>query len=549
MAPQRRRLAIAGILATAAWGLLLGRAVQIQALDAEPLARRAAAQHKSRLRLEPLRGEIQDRNGQRLAISADVESIAAFPRAIQDRRRAARRLAVALRLGSGEVADRLSPRRRFVWIKRWVTPVEAERVRRLGLEGVNLLTERKRFYPSRDLAGSLLGFVGHDRKGLSGVELAYDAVLRGRPTELQAVRDAHGALAVRDGRAGEASSGTPLVLALDARLQRFAERALDRALERVRARRGTLLALDPRSGELLAAADRPGFDPNRFWLEQPSRYRAGAFVDAFEPGSTLKPFVVTLALEAGAVRPQDRFDCENGTWRVRDRVLHDYRPHGVLDVRGIVRVSSNIGAAKIAERLGSERLVAGLRRLGFGRRTGSGFPGEVPGRVRTLRETQAVERANLAFGQGMTATAIQLAAIAASLSNGGRRVRPRLTRAPRSAPDAEPRLVSAEAARAVMGMMREVVTSGSGRAAALPRHAVAGKTGTAQKIVDGRYSEDRTVASFFGVVPAEDPRLVLVVVLDEPQRPRTGGGAAAPVFREVAAFAMENLATATEGAE
>lgn len=547
-AVQRRLLALAG-LGALGYAALLARAVQLQALDGERLARRAAAQHRDTLQLDPLRGALRDRNGVLLAVSAEVESVAASPRRIGDRRHTVRGLARALGASEAEIRGRLRPQRSFAWIERWVTPEQAERVRALDLDGVHLYPERKRFYPSRRLAASYLGFAGRDGEGLAGIELAFDRALRGEAAAVPALRDGSGQRLIEPARAdvaARAPAGADVVLTLDARLQHAAERALARALERTGAAHGTIVAIEPATGDVLALAEAPGFDPNRFWEARPDIHRTRAFVDPFEPGSTLKPFTIAVALDAGAVRPDEQFDCEGGSWRVRDRWIRDWRPHGVLSVRDIVRVSSNIGAAKAAARVPVRELVAGLQRFGFGARSRSGFPGESPGLVRDLRDAQEVERANLAFGQGIAVTAVQLATATAALANEGVLVPPRLAlriELPDGTVEVPPtrgqRVVSRATARTVLAMLRDVVRDGTGGGAALARHAVAGKTGTAQKVVDGRYSDTRFVASFLGIVPAEAPRLVVVVVLDEPRGAHTGGAVAAPVFREVAGFAME----------
>jgi cell division protein FtsI (penicillin-binding protein 3) len=551
---QRRRLAVVATLAALGYLALGGRALQLQALDSGWLSALYARQSARTLHLGALRGEIVDRNGQLLAVSANAESVAASPRRIRDRAEAARQLARRLGMRRAEVERLLSPSRSFVWIKRWVTPAEAASIRKANLQGVQLQAERKRYYPSRGLAASYLGFVGRDGEGLAGLELAFDAGLRGESSELPVKRDARGRRLPHWEGDMDARSGARVVLALDSKLQHYAEQALDRALARTQARRGVLVAIDPMTGDVLALAQRPPFNPNRFWLEDPARFRASAFVDGFEPGSTLKPFVVAAALEAQAVRATDRFDCENGAWTVADRTIRDHKPHGVLSVHDIVRVSSNIGAAKVAQRLGADSLLQGLRRFGFGSRPGSGFPGEAPGLIRPIRDSQAVERANYAFGQGLLVTPVQLAVAGAILANGGHRVVPRL--ALRVEGDDEvvafpaevgERVVSERTAGIVMRMLRDVVVSGSGTAAELPNHRVGGKTGTAQKAIGGRYSHDRYVASFLGIVPIERPRLVMVVVLDEPRGVRFGGVVAAPVFREVGAYAMEQLAVPRRG--
>jgi cell division protein FtsI (penicillin-binding protein 3) len=538
------------------YAALAARALQLQTLDAEGLAARAEVQHRATLSRGALRGEIADRRGDLLAQSATVHSVAASPRRIRAPESVALRLGRALGQRPSAVLKRLESDRGFVWIQRWVSPEQAERVRGLDLGGVRLVPERKRFYPNAELAAPYLGFAGRDDVGLAGVELAFDEALRRSPERVDALRDERGnKLVLQPGQLARPGS-TRLVLSLDAQLQHFAERALDRALERTGARHGTLVALDPHDGDVLALADRPAFDPNRFWKARPSEYRARAFSDAFEPGSTLKPFVIAAALEAGAVTPGDPFDCENGVWRVLDRTIRDARPHGVLSVRDILRVSSNIGAAKIANQLGSGALTEGLRAQGFGSRSGSGFPGEASGVVRPIRESQAVERANLAFGQGMTATAIQLAATGSALANGGHRVWPRI--ALRLEIDGArldwpsglgERILSEKTTQRVLEMMIDAVARGTGRSAAIPGRTVAGKTGTAQKVIDGRYSEDRYFASFLGIVPAREPRVVIAVVLDEPSGVRAGGAVAAPVFREVAAFAVERMGGARGGAE
>lgn len=546
---MRRRLGIVAGALLVAYAGLVARAVQLQAVDGEWLAARAEAQHRTILRVGGLRGEILDRHGELLAISADAESVAASPRRIADPVKTSARVAGALGLRPREVQRRIERGRSFVWLKRWVSPDEAERVRGLGLEGIELVHERRRLYPHAELAAAYLGFAGRDEVGLAGVELAFDGVLRGEASDLPALRDARGRKLLPNAAADARSrDGARLVLALDAQLQYAAERALDRSIESTKALHGSIVAIDPRNGDVLAAAERPGFDPNRFWLERPPRFRARAFTDAFEPGSTLKPFVLAAARQHRLVELDQRIDCEGGRWQVADRVIHDWRPHGVLTVRDVLVQSSNIGAAKVAERLGSARLVDGLRGFGFGVVPGSRFPGEAPGVVHPISSRQVVERATLAFGQGMTATALQLAVAGAALANGGERVRPRMAlRVDRPEGSyaypsgASGRAVDERTTRELMDLLREVVVRGTGRGAQPAGVPVAGKTGTAQKVLNGRYAEHRFVASFLGFLPASDPRVVVVVVLDEPRRPHTGGGAAAPVFRDVASNAARHL--------
>lgn len=549
---QRRRLMVLAGFVIAAYAALGARAVQLQALDADWLARRAQLQRSRTLEFSALRGQIVDRTGLLLAMSAGVDSVAASPRLVRDRALTARQLHGALGVPLERISAQLDPSRGFAWISRWITPDQAQRVRKLELAGVRLQSERKRFYPNRGLAASYLGFAGRDGEGLSGIELAFDAVLRGEAARVAVQRDGRGRVLMPADSNLSMRRGARLVLALDAKLQARAEQVLAHGQQETQATHLSLVAIDPRNGDVLALAEAPGFNPNRFWEADPGAFRTRGFVDAFEPGSTLKPFTVALALEAGVVTPDEPFDCEGGRWRVRDRIIRDWRPHGILSVREIVAQSSNIGAAKIADRLGSRRLVEGLARFGFGVQTHSGFPGEANGVLHSIREAQAVERANLAFGQGLTATALQLATAGAVLANGGLLVRPRLALRLERGDEtiefpADPgvRVLESETAATVLAMLRAAVAHGTGGGAALRQHQVAGKTGTAQKVVNGRYSNERFVASFLGIVPVDNPQIVIVVVVDEPRFGRhTGGGVAAPIFRKVARHAARNFAAA-----
>ena len=551
----RRRLALIAGLLVVSYAGLVARAIQLQAIDAEWLADRAHRQHRSTVRLEGLRGSIFDRHGEPLALSSEVASVAASPRRIDDPQATASRLASALGLKTSGLSTRLTANRSFVWIKRWVTPDQAEQIRRLDLAGVRVLLERRRLYPNRELGAPYVGFAGRDEVGLSGLELAFDGALSGAPRALPALRDARGRRLVAWDDA-PATRGVHLTLSLDSRLQHASERALDRALERTGAIHGTLVVVDPRSGDLLTVAERPAFDPNRFWEEPTHRFRARAFTDPFEPGSTLKPFLFALAFESGVIKASDPIDCEQGAWDVADRVIHDWKPHGILEASDVLVHSSNIGAAKIGAKLGAKRLVEGLRRFGFGQRTGAGFPGESAGVIRDLRSAQTVELSTLAFGQGMSTTPIQLAMAGAILGNGGHRVSPRTAlqiEGPKGRfewPSGRgERVIPRRTADRVLALLHGAVERGTGRSARVEGLEVAGKTGTAQKAVVGGYSQERFTASFLGFVPAHRPRLVIVVVLDEPRHPHTGGGAAAPVFREIAAYATRHLGIAAGGAE
>jgi cell division protein FtsI (penicillin-binding protein 3) len=499
-------------------------------------------QHKAVLTLAPERGAILDRNGRELALSVDAPSVYAVPSAVDEPARSARRLARALGRDPARIAARLRHDGPFVFLARWVTAQQSAAVKALGLAGVGIIEEPRRVYPTKELAAQFVGFANIDGRGVRGIEQLEDAWLQGTPRRLPVERDGTGHLLVDLGDEGWSTAGGDVRLTLDAAMQADAMLALRRAIQATRARGGVVVSLDPHTGDLLALAEAPGFDPNRFRELRYADTRSRAFLDALEPGSTLKAFLVAAALENGAVTREARIDCEDGTFRVPGKTIRDARPHGELSVTGILRVSSNIGAVKLALALGPGPHVQMLRRFGFGSSTGSGFPDESAGLLREPLRHRPVDHATLAFGQGLSVTPAQLAAATAALANEGRWLRPRLVAARRRAggtwqptrPEPARQVVSPQTAATLLAMLETVTgPDGTGRRAALRGVAVAGKTGTAQKFDPelGRYSDDRLVAWFIGAAPADAPRLVVVAALDEPRRPlHTGGAAAAPPF-------------------
>jgi cell division protein FtsI (penicillin-binding protein 3) len=553
----RRRLAVARSVLLLAFLTLAARAADLSLFD-ERGSRLAVRQSRTALSLAPERGLILDRSGHALALSAAAPSVYAVPEELDDPARAASALDRALGLARGSVAQRLQGRRHFAFVARWVGPERAERVRALDLRGVGIVEEPRRVYPYKELGGALLGFANIDGKGVRGIEQQEDEWLRGRSRRLPAERDGSGRLLVDRGDEHWHTAGGDVALTLDVAMQADARRALAEAVERTGARGGAVVVLDPSTGDVLALAEWPGFDPNRFREVPYAETRSRAFLDAMEPGSTLKAFLVAAALESQTLRPEDLIDCENGSLELPGKTITDHHPHGQLHPDEILRISSNVGAVKIAFRLGIEAHVAMLRRFGFGAPTGSGFPDESAGVLRTPARRRPVEQATLAFGQGLGVTPIQLAAATAALANGGELVRPRLVSARRAPggrwqalrPERVQRVVSERTATTLLGMLEGVTSSeGTGRRAALRGLRVAGKTGTAQKFdaSAGRYSTDRFVAWFIGVAPADAPRLAITVALDEPRRPtHTGGAAAAPLFARVASAQLARLGILTE---
>ncbi len=551
------RLAVAQLVVLLLFLGLAARAAQLSLLDRRGVEL-GERQRRTAVSLSPERGTILARGGQELALSVDAPSVYALPAVLESPGQAASALARALGRSRSHVSRRLAGRGSFVFIERWASAEAAERVQALGLRGVGIALEPRRVYPYRELAGPLVGFANIDGEGVRGIEQQEDDWLRGAPRRLPVQRDGSGQLLVDRGDEDWVTAGGDVVLTIDVTLQSDARRALEDAVRETGARGGSVVAIDPASGDILALAEWPGFDPNGFRRLPYAETRSRAFLDALEPGSTLKAFLVAAALEGGSLRVSDVVDCEDGSLALPGKTIHDAKPHGRLRPGDILRVSSNVGAVKIAFGLGSEAHVTTLRRFGFGAPTRSGFPDESAGLLRTPPSSRRVDHATLAFGQGLSVTPVQLAAATAALANGGRLMRPRLVAARRrpggswqpSEPEAVRRVVSERTAAALLRMLEGATgPDGTGRRAALRGVPVAGKTGTAQKFDTrrGRYSEHRFVAWFIGVAPADDPKLAIAVALDEPRRPtHTGGVAAAPLFARVAAAQLARLGILTE---
>jgi cell division protein FtsI (penicillin-binding protein 3) len=548
---MRLRVAMMGGLLLLGLGLALGRAVQLQVMQAKRLGLMAADQSSREMEVPARRGEILDRRGVSLASSVEVDSLWVDPSALGDAPRAAVDLARALHLDAQELTTRFERARRFAWVKRQVTPQELAAARALGVPGLGVTKEPKRFYPQKELAAQVLGVVGKDGLGLEGLELAFEDELTGTGSKVEGIRDARGRNVLMDGAPGShAKEGANVTLTLDRTLQYTAEKVLDHAVAESEAKSGMVVALDPRTGELLALAHAPRFNPNSPGGVTTGVVRDRAALDVFEPGSTFKAFVAAGALETGAVHVDDRFFCENGAWEVGKHVIHDTHPHGWLTLGQILQVSSNIGMAKVAQRLGRDGMVHTAQRFGFGERSGLALAGEGRGSVPYPRADVAL--ATQSFGQGVSATAVQVTAAFGALANGGILMRPyfvsRVTDPDgvvllENQPTQVRRVVSERVARTVVSMLEGVVEKGgTGARAHMDDYRVAGKTGTAQKpdLIGGGYSEHR-IASFVGMAPAENPRLVVLVVIDEPKTDVFGGLVAAPAFKEIAAAALPGL--------
>ena len=554
---MRLRAFLLGAALLALFGVVLLRAAKVQLLDRSRLARLQRDQTRRELEWAPRRGMIVDRRGEPLAVTQDVDSVFADPSAFETpraRQVAAARIAGALRLDRARVLEKLAqPDRRFVWIKRRIDEASARRVRGLAIDGIELVKEPKRFYPQRELAGHVLGFVG-DESGQEGLERELEQHLRGRSAQVQATRDARGTMVLEHGAPDPADlTGATVTLTLDSAIELAAERELARAVKASGAIGGWAVVLDVNTGAVLALAGNPAFDANKPGRD-PMVWRDRAVQDQLEPGSTIKSFVIARALEEGVVQPDELLYCEHGVWMHAGRKIHDTHPVDWATPAAILRESSNICAAKIGEKLGRQRLIEGLRAFGFGERSGVGLPGEARGALADPRRMPQIALSTTAFGQGMSATAMQTVAAMAAIANGGVLLRPFLVQKVVAADgttllsrgrEEVRRVLKEDTARELTAMLEEVVEKGTGTRAALLGHRVAGKTGTAQKVdpIRGGYS-DKRLASFLGFAPADAPRIAILVVIDEPEGKGAevaGGTVAAPAWGAIAHEALRQL--------
>ena len=544
----RWRITAVFVLWLLIFGLLGARLFDLQVLRAHRLARLAIRQQLESLHLPGRRGFILDRAGAPLAVNVVAGSIYAIPRAIPDPKLFAATVAPALRLTPAEVTARL---RRggpyFAWLARRQPRdvVEALRALRLG-EVVGVAPEPRRAYPGGSLAASTIGFVGLDDAGLAGLELQYDGALHGVAGLGTARRDAIGRELVQTERiVAPPRDGDTLQLTIDQVVQHIAERELARAVDRANAQGGAVLVMDPQTGALLAIATAPTFDPNHYGAAPVARWKNRAVTEVYEPGSTFKLILAAAALSSRAVDPSEVFS-DPGTIRINGATIHDAEPpeHTALTLPEIVKYSSNVGAAQVATRVGKQRLLTYIRQFGFGRITGIDLPGEVAGIVRPVGKWFGPSLQNIGFGQGISVTPIQLLVAVSAFATHGMAAHPHLVEAVRDSaghvvatPGNIPphRVIEPEVADRVLGMMRAVVEGGTGTKARLDGYPVAGKTGTAQRPGSaGGYEPGAYVSSFVGIVPAADPRLTVLVIVDRPRGVYFGGDVAAPAFREIA---------------
>lgn len=543
----RTRIVIIGSIFGLLFLAVIGQAFRLQIVQHEEMAGKADRQHQRVVQLTPGRGSILDRNGNNLAVSLEMDSCYAEPRHIQDIDGTAAVLAPFLGTSKQEILKKLNGSKNFVWLERRLPPEKAVLVKNLKLRGIGFVSETKRFYPNREIAAHVVGFTGLDPIGLEGIELKYDSIILGNTGYLITERDALGRdVAYKKALVKNSSPGKNVVLTLDTTIQHIVEKELSKAVTDSGAKNGMALVMEPDTGKVLAMANYPTFNPNSYAGYPQSLLRNHVVADSYEPGSTFKIFLMAAALEEKIVKPTDVINCENGKYKVADRTIHDTHSYSRLSVSDILKYSSNIGSAKIGMRLGDEQLFRYLRNFGFGEKTGIDLPGESSGSLRDKRKLYGADLANIAFGQGVAASSVQLASAVSAVANGGTLMKPYLVErvlddsgreVQKFEPQALRRVISAETAAKVAKMMESVTTDGgTGLNAAVDGFRVAGKTGTAQKAdpVTRGYSATKRTASFIGFIPAERPRLTILVVIDEPKTSPYGGVVAAPAFRGIA---------------
>jgi cell division protein FtsI/penicillin-binding protein 2 len=538
--PRSRLLIVAAL--TAIWtGAALGRLAYLQLFRYSEYYARAQRQQQFIVEIGARRAEIYDRNLNVLAMSVPLDSCFAVPSEIADPNMVARLLSKVLDEPPAEIATRLASSHSFVWIARKLPPAQAERIAAMNLRGIYFQRERGRFYPKRDLAAHVLGYVDIDEKGLGGIEYSLDDRIRSKPGKMLILADAHRRW--YDSTEKTNDTGTSVILTLDQNIQYIAEKELDRAIRETHAKSGIVVVQNPNTGELLAVANWPTFNPNAAKDSPPDSRMDRAISALYEPGSVFKIITLSAAIDQGVVRPDDVIDCQNGAIYIAGHRIRDHKAYNLLTVAQVLSNSSDVGAIKIGLRLGAPEFYRYIRAFGFGQPTGVDLPGESRGLLRQLDNWTPVSVGSISMGQEIGVTGVQLVTSMSAMANGGLIVPPRIVQAFRrgsqtvEVPPAPPRRVIRQTTAATMRRMLEgVVLNGTGKAARLDGYTSAGKTGTAQKFdpATGHYSLHQLIASFVGFAPINNPAVTILVTLDSPVGAHEGGQVAAPIFRRIA---------------
>jgi cell division protein FtsI (penicillin-binding protein 3) len=536
----RARFVLAGLVV--AFAVTAGRSLYLQAMRTDFLQEKGEERYSRVLQIPATRGRILDRNGEALAVSTPVQSVWAIPGDVRGSAAQLRRLAALLDVEPGELRRKLADKTRdFVYLKRQIAPDTAARVAELGLEGVYQHREYRRYYPGGEVTAHVVGFTGVDGAGQEGMELAFESSLGGAPGSRRVIKDRRGHIVEDMESIRAAQDGRDLTLSIDGKIQSLAYASLKDAVAANRAKAGALVAIDVQTGEVLALANAPSYNPNNRARLSGGMLRNRALTDEFEPGSTLKPFTVALALESRRITPSTRVHIGTGGLRVANHIIHDPHPETVLSVAQVIQKSSNVGAARIALALDARDMWEMFHRAGFGEPPALGFPGEAAGRLRPADSWRPIEQATMAFGHGIATSLMQLAHAYTMFARDGELVPITLLKSPQ--PAVGRRVLSARTAREIRDMLELAVQpGGTAPRARIMGWRVAGKTGTAHKQENGGYAADRYIASFVGLAPASRPRVVVAVMIDEPSAGEYYGGVvAAPVFAQVARGALRAL--------
>ena len=555
MSKKRRENCVFFIIFSVVFALFC-RICFLQIFSFRFLQKKAEKEHLALVKFPAFRGAILDRKGRLLAVSLPAESLYVSPKFIQEPEKTADILSKYLGEEKSGLLKKMGRNENFVWIKRQLNREDYEKIEELHLPGVGFCEEFKRVYPKGILASHILGFADIDGKGLSGAERENDALLKGESGWYLLIKDAkRRVIPSLERKSKEGSQGLDLILAIDEKIQEITEEELEKVYQEFHASAATAIVMDPFTGEILGLANRPTFDPNSPGSFSPSFLRNRAITDLFEPGSVFKTVTAAAALEEGIIKPIDRIFCENGKWLYRNHFLHDHEPYKNLSFQEVIAESSNIGTAKVALKLGEEDLYRYACSFGFGEKTGIDLPGEIKGILRPLNKWSKYSIIALPIGQEIGATPIQNICALAVIANGGKYVKPYLLKEVRNSEGMVVRqtrteskqIISVKTALTLTSILKDVVKKeGTAFSANVYGYSVAGKTGTAQKIVAGRYSHSKFVASFIGYGPADNPKIIVLVMLDEPKSLYYGGLVAAPAFKEITRRVLAYLEVPSE---
>ncbi|RPJ17452.1 MAG: penicillin-binding protein 2 [Desulfobacteraceae bacterium] len=538
------RITILGFLFTAFLSAIGAKAGYLQIYQSSWLSKKASAEYERPFKELGKRGTIYDANLREMAVSINSTSIAAFTRKIKNPAETARLLATSLNMDSGILRERLLSKKPFIWVKRQATPKEVGTVKNLKIDGIEFMSETSRFYPQKTLAAQTIGFTGMDGKGLEGIEFYYDNQLKGSDFEYVVLKDALGQ-GFDSGKSAADYSGKNIVLTVDQTIQYITEKALKEAVDENSAKSGIAVVMSPKTGAILSIAQYPSLNPNAYEKFDRDLWRNRAITDPFEPGSTMKIFTAAAAVEYGNCSENEVFFCENGEYRIGKHIIHDTHSYGWLTLKEVVKLSSNIGAFKLASKTGPERLYKTLKDFGFGEKTGINCPGETSGIVSSYKNWRAIDIGTIAFGQGISASPLQLISAVSAIANDGILMKPYIVQSimdqngfilNRFDPAQVRQAISPATAAKIKNILMSVTEKdGTGFNAALEGYTVCGKTGTAQKTDEtGRYAKGKYISSFVGFTPAENPQVAILVMVDEPARNHYGGIVSAPAFKKIA---------------